>query len=139
MTLNDRQAIDALAAAFFSAFSNLHGPADVRSVYTLCLPQALITKAVSDSPEICRLDEFIEPRIALLRDGTLTGFSEMETNHDTFVWGRIAQRRSGYTKSGVLNGVAFATRGTKVFQFIKTSAGWKIAAVAWDDEPANAC
>jgi hypothetical protein len=133
-TGDDRADIDALVEAFFSAFSNLDGDADVRVVYDLCIPQAVITKAAGDAPESYMLNEFIEPRVKWLNDGTLTEFSETETDHDTFVFGRIAQRRSDYTKSGVLNGEPFTTRGHKVFQFVKASAGWRISAVAWDDE-----
>ncbi len=135
---HDRAEIDALVDAFFSAFSNLNGPADVRTVYGLCLPQAVITKAAGSPPEIYTLGEFVEPRAALLSDGTLAGFAETETDHDTFIFGRIAQRRSHYTKSGVLSGDRFTTRGHKVFQFVKTPDGWKISAVAWDDVPPDA-
>jgi len=133
----DRADIDALVAAFFAAFSNLNGPANVRIVYDLCLPQAVITNTAGHSAEICTLREFVEPRATLLTDGTLTDFAENETGHDLFVVGRIAQRRSDYVKSGVRSGVRFTTRGHKVFQFVKTSAGWKISAVAWDDEASD--
>jgi len=134
VSTDDRAAIDALVEIFFGAFSNLHGPANVQSVYDVCMPQAIITKAAGDTPETYRLDEFIAPRAKLLNGGGLTGFSERETGHDTYIFGKIAQRRSDYTKSGVLSGRPFTTHGHKVFQFLKTPAGWKIAAVAWDDE-----
>lgn len=134
MSIDDRADIDALVQVFFSAFSNLDGPANVRVVYDVCIPQAVITKAVGATPEMYTLAEFIEPRTKLLNGGGLTGFSERETGHDTYIFGKIAQRRSDYTKSGVLSGERFAANGHKVFQFVKTPAGWKISAVAWDDE-----
>lgn len=132
--IDERAEIDALVSDFFSAFSNVNGPADVRRVYALCIPEAVITKAVSDPPEIYLLRDFVEPRVHLLAGGELTGFSESETGNDTFICGRIAQRRSSYTKAGVKSGRPFTTHGTKVFQFVKTSDGWKISAMAWDDE-----
>ena len=33
-----------------------------------------------------------------------------------------------------MNGKEFENKGIKTMQFIKTSAGWKISSVAWDDE-----
>jgi len=36
--------------------------------------------------------------------------------------------------AGCLDGRAFRTRGMKTFQFVRTPAGWRISAVAWDDE-----
>jgi hypothetical protein len=34
----------------------------------------------------------------------------------------------------VLYGEAFNARGVKVLQLIKTADGWRISAVAWEDE-----
>lgn len=134
MSIDDHAAIDALVGVFFSAFSNLDGAANVRVVYDVCLPQAVITKAVGAAPETYSLAEFVEPRATLLNGGGLTGFSERETGHDTYIFGNVAQRRSDYTKSGVLSGERFTANGHKVFQFVRTPTGWKISAVAWDDE-----
>lgn len=131
---DDRAEIDMLVDAFFEAFSNVGGAADVRRVYYLCLPNAVITKAVGELPETYLLHEFVEPRVKLLDSAELTEFSERETSNDTFIFGRIAQRRSSYTKSGLRAGERFTTNGTKVFQFVKTPAGWKISAMAWDDQ-----
>ena len=50
------------------------------------------------------------------------------------MFGNIAQRLSLYHKSGVSSGVAFHQRGIKTFQFVRTPQGWRIGAVAWDDQ-----
>jgi hypothetical protein len=55
----------------------------------------------------------------------------------TDIFGGIAQRFSLYEKSGVQLGRPFLTRGVKSLQFVRTAEGWKIAAVAWDDEREN--
>jgi len=34
----------------------------------------------------------------------------------------------------VLNGEAFAARGVIFTQFVRTPAGWRMSAMAWDDE-----
>lgn len=131
----DQQAIDELVRAFFDLFSNRGGAAPrLRAIFDLCIPEAIIAKCVSPVPEVTSLEAFIAPREALLSNGTLTDFREVETAHHTQVFGNVAQRSCTYAKSGQLNGVAFHTRGAKVFQFIKGPRGWRISAVAWDDE-----
>lgn len=131
----DEQAIDALVGAFFNLFSNRGGVRpDLRSIFDLCIPEAVISKCVCSTPEVASLEEFIAPREALLSDGTLTDFQEVETAHHTQVFGNVAQRSCTYAKSGVLDGVPFRTRGAKVFQFIRGPDGWRISAVSWDDE-----
>lgn len=131
----DQRAIDELVEAFFRLFSNRGGiKPDLRAIFDLCIPEAIISKCVSSTPEVMSLEAFIAPREALLSNGTLTDFEEVETAHHTQIFGNIAQRSCIYTKSGILNGVPFHTRGAKVFQFIKGAKGWRICAVSWDDE-----
>jgi hypothetical protein len=133
--IDDERAIDALVAAFFALFSNRGGVRpNLRAIFDLCIPQAVIAKCVAPVPEISSLEAFILPRKALLTDGTLTDFQEVETSHRTVIAGHVAQRVCKYTKSGRLNGLPFDTCGVKVFQFISTPQGWRISAVAWDDE-----
>jgi hypothetical protein len=128
---NDQRAIDDLVAAFFGLFSNRGGVTpNLHAVFDLCIPEAVICKP----PDVMSLHSFIAPRQELLTDGTLVDFEEVETESRTSILGTIAQRACSYMKSGSLHGVAFQTRGAKVFQFIKTADGWRISAVAWDDE-----
>lgn len=135
MHVADHEAIDALVRDFFELFTNTAGRTpNLRAIFELCIPQAIVSKCISPAPEVMSLEAFIAPRAMILTDGTLTDFREHETAHRTSVLGNIAQRVSTYAKSGVLRGVPFAERGVKVFQFVRTGAGWRIAAVAWDDE-----
>lgn len=128
-------AIDELVRAFFDLFSNRGGITPrLRAIFDLCIAEAIIAKCVSSTPEVTSLEAFIAPRVTLLSNGTLTDFQEVETAHHTQVFGNVAQRTCTYEKSGTLNGVAFHTRGAKVFQFIRGPHGWRISAVAWDDE-----
>lgn len=130
----DRHAIDALAATFFAVFSNIGGRnADLSSLHALCLPQALVVKAVGSQPEACDLLAFIAPREALLNGGRLRDFSEQEIEARTDLFGNIAQRWCRYRKAGVLDGVAFDAEGWKSLQCVRTPQGWRIAAVIWDD------
>jgi RimJ/RimL family protein N-acetyltransferase len=130
-----KQEIDELTAAFYSVFINTEGhKPDLPLLYHLCIANTTIIKNLTGQAEIYSLPDFIVPREKILSDGTLIDFSEHEEYSDTDIFGHIAQRWSHYKKMGVLNGVPFETCGTKSFQFIKTSGGWKISSVIWDDE-----
>jgi hypothetical protein len=127
--------IDLVTADFFAAFDNRGGrAADVARIRRLMLPTGVIVKT---GPEfaVYSVDEFIEPRRRLLADGRLVEFREWETSEETRIAGDIASRFSTYRKSGRLDGAVFEGGGTKTLQFVRTPAGWRISAVAWDDQP----
>lgn len=124
-----------VTAEFFEAFDNRGGKAaDMARIRRLFLPGGVIVKA---GPEftVFTVDEFIEPRQRLLTDGRLVEFSEWETSERTEIAGDIASRFSEYRKSGTLDGEPFEGGGTKTIQFVRTSEGWRIAALAWYDQP----
>ena len=134
-TAQDRAEIDALVRRFFAAFTNASGATpDVDGLAKLFIPVAVVVKAVGDTQEVYSVRSFIEPRAHLLTDGTLTDFREEETAARTDIVGNIAQRVSLYRKSGVMAGERIAGKGIKALQFVRTTAGWRISAVAWDDE-----
>ncbi|MFF7276520.1 DUF4440 domain-containing protein [Streptomyces griseorubiginosus] len=125
--------LDAVTAEFFGAFDNRGGrAADVGRIRRLVLPGGVIVKT---GPEftVYTVEEFIEPRLRLLTEGRLVDFSEWETSERTDIAGDIASRFSTYRKSGVLDGEPFEGGGTKTVQFVRTSRGWRIAALAWFD------
>jgi SnoaL-like domain len=127
--------IDLVTAEFFGAFDNRGGKtADVARICRLVLPSGVIVKT---GPEftVYTVDEFIEPRQRLLTDGRLIEFSEWETSERTEIAGDIASRFCEYRKSGILDGEPFEGGGTKTIQFVRTSEGWRIAAVSWYDQP----
>jgi hypothetical protein len=130
----DQRAIDLLVSRFFAAFTNRHGRADVASARDLLIPEAVVVKNAGSEPEIYDVEAFLVPRETLLSNGSLVDFEEEETWSRTDIHGNVAQRLSLYRKAGVLSGQGFETKGVKTFQFIRTPAGWRIAAVAWDDE-----
>lgn len=130
-----KQQIDELVKSFFNLFSIKKGcKADLSSIYQLFIHEGLIVKCSSSTPEIYNLLQFIEPREKMFNDGYLSNFSEEELFEKTEIFGNIAHRLSLYKKSGLMNGKEFKNKGIKTMQFIKTSAGWKISSVAWDDE-----
>jgi ribosomal-protein-serine acetyltransferase len=134
-TTIDRRAIDELTGAFFGAFTNIGGVApNLDVLYELLLPEAIIIKNINAMPVIYNLKGFVEPRRALLTDGSLADFSEEETSERTDIFGNIAQRFSCYKKSWTAQETTFSGSGTNSFQFVRTLAGWKIASVIWDDK-----
>ena len=52
----------------------------------------------------------------------------------TEIFGNVAHRFSGYTKRGTLDGTAFEWRGAIATQLVRTTGGWRMSAMAWDDE-----
>lgn len=135
--MNAKDAIDDLTHRFFNAFTTHEsGELNISIIYDLFIPEGLIVKNVGPEPEIYNLKQFVEPRRVLLTSGQLVNFSEEEISEHTQIFGNIAQRFSRYRKSGTLAGTFFETEGMKTIQFIQTGHGWKMSALAWDDEPA---
>lgn len=131
----DRAAIADLLRTFFAAFTS--GPDSVARLDALreaFLAQAVITRTCGGEPTVYGVDSFIAPRQELLSGGALLDFREWELSGRTEVFGDIAQHFCGYAKEGAQDGRSFTARGMKTVQFVRTPAGWRISAVAWDDE-----
>jgi len=127
--------IDRLTTEFFRAVSFEEGETPpFENIHDLFIESGLLIKNVSSTPEISTVSQFIEPRLASVRAGELTRFNEAELSETTEIFGNVAHRFNSYVKSGTLKGVPFSARGMISTQFIRTRAGWKISAMAWDDE-----
>ena len=130
--------LDALAFAFFRAVSFEPGSVPpYGDIHALFIDAGLLIKNTASTPEISTVREFIAPRQALVDSGALTRFREWELSETTQVFGNIAHRYSAYGKAGTQNGQDFEARGVISTQFIKTPEGWKMSAMAWDDERAG--
>lgn len=133
--LGDREAIAEVVRAFFDAFtSGTDSAARLDRLRRLFLPGAVVVRTCGAEPLLHDVDAFIAPRQALLSGGTLLDFREWELEGDTIVFGDLASHVCSYAKSGVQDGTPFTGRGMKVLQLVRTSAGWRISAAAWDDE-----
>ncbi|MEV6494524.1 DUF4440 domain-containing protein [Actinoplanes sp. NPDC051633] len=128
---DDRAAIAELVRTFFAAFTSGGSLDELRAVL---LPGAVIVRTCGGEPAVHDVDGFIAPRRELLTGGRLTGFREWPLDGHTEIFGDIAHHFGGYAKEGVLDGEPFTGRGMKTMQFVRTAAGWRISAVAWDDE-----
>jgi len=74
------------------------------------------------------------PRRALLTGGTLVDFKEWVLSGSIDLFGDIGHWYGAYAKAWTQNGEHFAGRGMKTIQLVRTAAGWRISAAAWDDE-----
>jgi hypothetical protein len=103
-------------------------------IRSLFIDSGLLIKAIGAEPEISTIEQFIAPRVALVKQGQLTRFREWELSETTEIFGNVAHRFSAYAKTGTLKGIPFEARGMISTQFISTPAGWRMCAMAWDDE-----
>ena len=126
---------DRLTDEFFRAVSFEAGEIPrYEVIHALFIENGLLIKNVGTTPEISSVHQFIEPRQATVNAGELTRFREVELSETTEVFGNVAHRFSAYAKSGTMKGVPFAARGMISTQFIRTPRGWRMSAMAWDDE-----
>jgi hypothetical protein len=131
----DQTALNELIRRFFDAF--VSGPEcseRLDALPELFIPQAVIVRTCGSEPLAYTVDEFIEPRRALLTSGTLSDFHEWPLEGRLDIFGDIAHWYGAYAKKGSQDGTAFTGRGMKTIQFVRTAAGWRISAAAWDDE-----
>ena len=127
--------IDELVGRFFAAFTTEQALRDGLGILReLFIAEALIVKLGDQGPEMYKLEQFIAPRAVLLASGKLRDFVEQELSEQTQIFGRIAQRRSLYRKSGLLAGKAFETRGVKLLQLVRTEQGWRLSSLSWQDD-----
>lgn len=131
---DDQRAIDEVVARFFAAFTTGPGlEARLDGLRDLLTPDARITRTCG-APATYDVDGFVEPRRELLTSGRLTDFREWEVDGTTEVWGDVAHRWCTYAKEWREAGEHRTGRGAKSIQLVRTTEGWRISAVAWDDE-----
>jgi hypothetical protein len=134
-TVAAKSELDRLTAEFFDAVSfESGGTPAYRKIHALFIETGLLIKNSGPTPEIASVREFIEPRQATVSAGALTRFKEAELSETTEIFGNVAHRFSVYAKSGSLHGADFEARGMISTQFVLTPGGWRMSAMAWDDE-----
>ncbi|MFG1609576.1 DUF4440 domain-containing protein [Actinoplanes sp. NPDC049265] len=123
----DHDEIAAIVRTFFAAFSTDEGVAErMAALRALFLPRAVVIRTCGGEPTVYDVESFIAPREAMLTDGRLTDFREWAGAGHTDLYGDIAHHFCAYGKTG--------GRGMKSLQLVRTGAGWRISAAAWDDE-----
>lgn len=131
---SDESQVEEVVQTFFAAFTS--GP-DLESrldgLRDVLLPEALIVRTCG-VPMSYDVEGFIEPRRELLTSGRVTGFREWERAGSTQVYGDVAHHWCTYAKEWVEDGEQRTGAGAKSIQLVRTRNGWRISAVAWDDE-----
>ena len=131
---NDADGLERFIATFYEGFDNRAGLRPVegrlRGMFT---PTAVITKVEGELIRRWTRDEFIEPRLKMLTDGTLADFHEWETDARTIMETSAAQRWSRYEKQGTLNGTTFRGTGHKFIQLRRDDGVWRINVLLWED------
>ena len=131
---DDNFFINQITKDFFNLFTNTkQKKLELEKINDICFPETIIIKKDKDKQEIFNIETFISPRKKILSDGTITEFEEYEIIGETKIVNNLAQRFSKYQKKGYLNGEYFEGNGTKFFQYTKTTTGWKINSVIWED------
>ncbi|WP_426561935.1 DUF4440 domain-containing protein [Angustibacter sp. McL0619] len=131
---NDQSQINDVVRTFFAAFTSDSdiGPR-LDGLREVLLPEALIVRTCG-SPMSYDVDGFIEPRRQMLTSGRITDFREWQVDGATEVYGDIAHHWCTYAKEWVEGGEQVTGTGAKTIQLVRTEAGWRISAIAWDDE-----
>lgn len=135
MTPADHAELERLVDIFLDAFTS--GPQcheRIAALRAVLLPQAVIVRTCGLEPVAYTVEEFLAPREQMLTDGTLTDFHEWALHGRIDVFGDVAHWFGAYAKDGARLGARAAGRGMKSVQFVRTGSGWRISAVAWDDE-----
>lgn len=130
-----RSDLKALTNEFFRAVSfDTGGRPDYARIRELFIDDGRLIRCSSERPEISSVDEFIASRQRMFDSGALTSFEETEIAEITEVFGNIAHRLSTYEKRGTMHEEAIEGAGVISTQFVRTPTGWKMSAMAWDDE-----
>lgn len=135
LTAADRSELEQIIESFFDAFTS--GADSARRLATLrglFLPGANIVRTCGPAPQVYDIEGFIEPRAALLSSGALADFREWPVEGRFEIFGNVAQWFGSYAKSWVQDGASVSGAGAKSVQFVRTADGWRISALAWDDE-----
>lgn len=137
MTNTDQDHIDTLVSEFFAAFDNrANRLVDLYAISKLFMPEAIISKATSQTVELMSVTEFLQPRHELLNSGKLVDFYEYEVEAKTTIFGQIACRTLRYAKKGTLDGQEFTGEGIKSLHLVNVAGQWRISAIIWQDADA---
>lgn len=130
--------LDRLIDRFFRALSFEPGqqPA-IESLPALFIESALLIDNSGPAPDVASVGAFIAARGARVRSGEWTRFRVIERAETTEVFGSVAHRLSACTKSWAQHGADSEQRRIVSTQFVLGPGGWRISAMAWDDERAG--
>lgn len=137
MTQDDIGDVTACVERFFAAFAT--GPGLDQRLAALAasfLPEATIAHFTAQGELV--VDDvagFIEPRRTYLAGEAVTEFREWPLPGEVRVLGELAVWSGSYAKEGHGPDGPLAGGGVKVIQLVRLGREWRIAHVAWQDDP----
>jgi hypothetical protein len=137
VTRDDIAEVTACVETFFGAFAT--GPGLDERMAALAasfLPETTVAHFTPGGELV--VDDvagFIEPRRAYLAGETVTEFREWPLPGEVRVLGDLAVWSGAYAKDGHGPDGQLAGSGVKVIQLVRLGADWRIAHVAWQDDP----
>jgi len=123
----DKLMIDEIINSFFKDFNNKKNKLPNWDLpRNICISEIKIINKRGTSYKVYNLDLFIEPRKKLLSDGALQEFEEREIYEEPKIIASIAQRYTGYEKTGIIEGKPFRQHGYKLFSWSKQKLHGKL-------------
>lgn len=133
--MSDQPEIQALVDTFFAAFTSGPGLDErMTALRGLFLDGAVVTRTLGEEPQAMGVEAFVAPRHELLAGTTVEAFREWEVSGKTTTYRAVGQHWCTYSKSWTEGGREHHGHGAKTLQLVRTAAGWRISALAWDDE-----
>lgn len=130
-----RNGVNQAAAQFFAAVSFDEGGAPrLDELRGLFIERGMLINRSGDEPVLFTVDEFITTRRASLGAGGVTRYRVTSMSETTEIFGGVAHRACAFVRAGVKGGQPFEVRGMIFMQMLFTAAGWRLSAVAWDDQ-----
>lgn len=132
---DDEQAIVAIIEDMFAAVSwDADSPPDLARFGAAVLPEATVVPAARPLAPT-DIAAFARRMAGLYADGAMKIFDERPLGTIVNVFGNIAVALGGF--EAIVDGGA-PGRGANAFLFVRETEGWRIAAMAWDNEHESA-
>jgi hypothetical protein len=131
----DTLAIDKLTTGFYYTISFDHpSDFDIASLKSMFYGNGILINNSFSKPVAFTVEAFVNALTAQVADHAVKQFIQREIFSKTEVFGKVAQRVSGYEYTFADYGATNLPRGINYIQYIKVDGKWKITSMVWIDE-----
>lgn len=135
VTPNEHDEIDVVIAQLFNAISFEENTAPSMSdIKPLFVQRGLLTNFNEETPLTLPVSDFIQYFENQVARGEIPSLEDREVYQHTEIHGRIAHRTSFYEARFKSNDLQPFAVGVNSIQLIKTSEGWRIVSMTWNDD-----
>ena len=132
---DDANEIDRIVSRLFDAISFRESePPSMHEIEQLFIADGLLTDYNEEEPLTLGVTDFIEHFEGLVKSGDIPSLEDKEIHQDTEIFGRIAHRTSYYEARNSVDDTHPFAVGVNSIQLIKTSEGWRIVSMTWNDD-----